>query len=192
MDEPLQSQSPKVPPSYPPRTPPPQKKPVEAPRPKPTTRPTSLLPGGLPLPAAGAQRIAARQPRMAVQNRRVSNWALPGDGWAAKKATNHVVETVRSWGYTCPGDAAIERTVHLLVGAAVSDQGRRISVHLADQDDLLLVLVLSHTAAEPAGDVLTQLAAVPSTSSCGHDASSEGRRVWALLETTPPRRTSAA
>ncbi|MFI5868253.1 hypothetical protein [Streptomyces sp. NPDC051546] len=127
-----------------------------------------------------------------MQNRRVHNWVLPADRWAAGKATRRVLEAVRSWGYTSPRDTAIEDTVHLLVGATVADQGKRISIHLADQNDLVLVLVLSHTAAEPDEDVLTQLAAVPGTTSCGTESGTEGRRVWALLETTPPRRTSAA
>ncbi|WP_371619472.1 hypothetical protein [Streptomyces sp. NBC_00454] len=79
------------------------------------------------------------------------------------------------------------RTVHLLVGAALADEGKRISVHLADQNELLLILVLSHAAAEPETGVLARLAGVPGTSTCGTEAGPEGRRVWALLDTAPPR-----
>ncbi|MEU9305097.1 hypothetical protein AB0D48_32815, partial [Streptomyces sp. NPDC048269] len=86
---------------------------------------------------------------MAIRNRRVANWSLAGDPWAAKKAVARVLETVRSWGYIRPGDAPMEQTVRLLVGAAVADSGKRISLHVADQEGMLLVVVLSHTAAEP-------------------------------------------
>ncbi|MFH8717540.1 hypothetical protein [Streptomyces zaomyceticus] len=81
--------------------------------------------------------------------------------------------------------------MRLLVDAAMVDEGWRISVHLADQDGMLLVVVLSHTGT---GDtVLTDLAAVPGTASCGTDTSDEGRRVWAVLSTERPRtRTTAA
>ncbi|MCX5231456.1 hypothetical protein [Streptomyces sp. NBC_00233] len=83
--------------------------------------------------------------------------------------------------------------MRLLVGAAAADDGRRISVHLADQDDMLLIADLSHTSCEPDEAVLSDLAAVPGTASCGTDASEDGRRVWAVLSTERPRsRTSPA
>ncbi|MFE9629703.1 hypothetical protein [Streptomyces sp. NPDC006463] len=191
VEEQMEEKGPKLPPSHPPRTPPPQKKPVEAPRPQPATKPKGVT--SLQLPPPGGRRTAAlARTRMAIRNRRVANWSLTGDRWAAKKAVARVLETVRGWGYTRPEDAPVEQTVALLVGAAVADSGKRISLHVADQEEMLLVVVLSHTAAEPDEDVLVRLAAVPGVSSCGTDAGPDGRRVWALMETTPPRRRTPA
>ncbi|MFG2982188.1 hypothetical protein ACGFYQ_13165 [Streptomyces sp. NPDC048258] len=151
------------------------------------------LPPSLQLPPPGAGKVGTlTRGRMAIRNRRVANWSLTGDRWAAQKAVSRVLETARSWGYTRPDDVAMEQTVRLLVGAAVADEGKRISLHVADQEEMLLVVVLSHTAAEPDEDVLVRLAAVPGVSSCGTDAGPDGRRVWALLETTPPRRRTPA
>ncbi|WP_432086382.1 hypothetical protein [Streptomyces sp. bgisy095] len=184
MNEPTENKGTKVPPSYPPRTPPPQKKPVELPRPEPKTKPVSTA---LPLPGPGQTRVETRRPRMAVRNRRVSNWVLTADPWAASKAIRHVTQAVRRWEYSHPRDVYLEETVRLLVGTAVEDTGKRVSVHLADQDGMILVVVLSHTGSEPDQSVLTTLAGVSGTVSCGVDASDEGRRIWALLSTEPPR-----
>ncbi|MFD9240422.1 hypothetical protein ACFV0D_00495 [Streptomyces sp. NPDC059556] len=187
---PVNDKGPKVSPSYPPRTPPPQKKPVEAPRPKPSTTPVTV---SLPLPGPGQARLQARRPRMTIRARRAANWALTGYPWVAGQAVGKVTETVRAWGYAHPEDGALDKAVRLLVDAAAADDGRRISVHLADQDDMLLIAVLSHSSAEPDETILSALAAVPGTSSCGTDASDDGRRVWAVLSTERPRsRTTPA
>ncbi|KMO94372.1 hypothetical protein ACS04_29570, partial [Streptomyces roseus] len=62
--------------------------------------------------------------------------------------------------------------------AAVADGGKRISVHLADQDHRILAVALSHVAgAAPGGDdVLAELAALRSVVSCGSDLAPDGRR----------------
>ncbi|MFF5391974.1 hypothetical protein ACFY5H_27140 [Streptomyces sp. NPDC013012] len=186
MNEPLpmDDKGPKVPPAYPPRTPPPQKKPVEPPRPRPSTKPVTT---SLPLPGPGQSRVQARRPRMTVRARRAANWALTAYPWTAAQAVDKVTGTVRTWGYAHPDDENLAATVRLLVDAATADHGRRISVHLADQDDMLLIAVLSHTGSEPDEAVLADLAAVPGTASCGTDASADGRRVWAVLSTERPR-----
>ncbi|MFD3663553.1 hypothetical protein ACFWVF_23705 [Streptomyces sp. NPDC058659] len=58
---------------------------------------------------------------------------------------------------------------------------------------MILVVVLSHTEAEPDQTVLTIVAGVTGTVSRGADASDEGRRIWSPLSTEPPRgRTPAA
>ncbi|MFF8513609.1 hypothetical protein ACF064_36800 [Streptomyces sp. NPDC015492] len=181
---PMDGKGSKVPPSYPPRTPPPQKKPVEAPRPQPSTKPVT---SSLPLPGLRQARLDTRRPRMAIRDRRAANWALQAYPWTGAQAVRKVTETVRAWGYTYPEDDALERTVRLLVDAAAADEGRRISVHVADQDDMLLIVVLSHTSAGPDDTLLSDLAAVPGSTSCGTDASDEGRRVWSVLSTVRPR-----
>ncbi|MGW4725481.1 hypothetical protein [Streptomyces sp. NPDC004291] len=197
MNEPLpvDGKGPKLPPTYPPRTPPPQKKPVEPPRPQPKTKPVSTTPTvtSLPLPGPDQARVQTRRPRMTVRARRAANWALTAYPWTAAQVVDKATDTVRAWGYVHPGDENLAATVRLLVGAATADQGRRISVHLADQDDMLLIAVLSHTESEPDETILTGLAAVPGTASCGTDVSHDGRRVWAVLSTERPRtRTTPA
>ncbi|MFF4173807.1 hypothetical protein [Streptomyces sp. NPDC001744] len=192
MNEPLpmDDKGPKLPPTYPPRTPPPQKKPVEPPRPKPSTKPVAT---SLPLPGPGKARVQTRRPRMTVRARRAANWALTAYPWTATQTLGKVTGTVRAWGYVHPDDENLAAAVRLLVGAATADHGRRISVHLADQDGMLLIAVLSHTGSEPDETILTDLAAVPGTASCGTDASEDGRRVWAVLSTERPRsRTTPA
>ncbi|MFC7794634.1 hypothetical protein [Streptomyces cinereoruber] len=202
MNEPLpvDGEGPKLPPTYPPRTPPPQKKPVEPPRPQPSTKPVTnpaiTKPGNtttLPLPGPGQAHLQTRRPRMTVRARRAANWAFTAYPWTAAQAVRKVTETVRAWGYPHPDDHQLEQAVRLLVDAATSDHGRRISVHLADQNDMLLIAVLSHTDATPDDTILADLAAVPGTASCGTDASDDGRRVWAVLSTERPRtRTTPA
>ncbi|MFE3074392.1 hypothetical protein [Streptomyces sp. NPDC059247] len=52
---------------------------------------------------------------------------------------------------------------------------------------MLLIAVLSHTGTEAEESILSALATVPGTASCGTDASEDGRRVWMVLSTKPPR-----
>lgn len=174
-----EAKGPKVPPSYPPRTPPPQKKPVEAPRPQPATKPKGQL--------------AARRPRMQIRNRQTAALTLRADQWAPAKAAAQALTTVRAWGYPELDTDDLEAAVKLLVGAAVNDGGKRVSVHLADQDHKVLVLALSHMPDPgPDDDILGALAALRTVDSCGTDTAEDGRRVWALLDAAPPRRTSTA
>ncbi|WP_158076967.1 hypothetical protein [Streptomyces sp. CB02009] len=51
----------------------------------------------------------------------------------------------------------------------------------------MLVVVLSHAAAGADDAVLADLSAVPGTASCDTDTSDEGRRVWVVLSSEPPR-----
>ncbi|MCZ1011924.1 hypothetical protein [Streptomyces lydicus] len=108
--------------------------------------------------------------------------------WAADKVASRVVEALQDWGYRTDEDA-VKEVSRLLVEAAVADEGKRISVHVADQDAMALVVVLSHRPGiAPDDDVLARIAGITVTSSCGTDAAPEGRRVWALMDT----RTKAA
>jgi hypothetical protein len=125
---------------------------------------------------------------MTVRARRAANWALTAYPWTGTQAVDKVTSAVRGWGYTHPDDTRLEQTVRLLVDAATADHGRRISIHLADQDDMLLIAVLSHTSAVPDDTILAALAAVPGTASCGTDTSDDGRRVWAVLSTERPHK----
>ncbi|MFD3546726.1 hypothetical protein ACFWUW_14140 [Streptomyces sp. NPDC058655] len=141
----------------------------------------------LPAPGGGSRADTRERARMTVRNRRAASWTLPADRWAAGKAASRIVEAVRAWGYRHPDEDTIGRCTALLVGAAVADHGRRISVHAADQDGMLLIVVLSHRRGPAPEDdaLLPRIAAVTGTAGCGTDAAEDGRRVWVLLETRP-------
>ncbi|MET9055244.1 hypothetical protein ABZW50_29265 [Streptomyces bacillaris] len=66
---------------------------------------------------------------------------------------------------------------------AVADGGRRVSVHLADQNRQALIVALSHRPGLPVTDsgVLPELAGLGAVS-CGTDTAHDGRRVWAVLD----------
>ncbi|WP_257981137.1 hypothetical protein [Streptomyces sp. CB02959] len=128
---------------------------------------------------------------MTVRNRQVCNFTITSDRWAAGKVGGRVVEALRGWGYRTD-EEAVTSVCQLLVEAAVADEGKRISVHVADQDAMALVVVLSHRPdPAPDDDVLARIAATAVTSSCGTDAAPDGRRVWALLDTRIKTTTKA-
>lgn len=170
-------------PDYPPKTPPPPKRPVVPERPQPDST---------PVPKA-SRAAGARLPTMTLRNRQTVALPYRSDPWAAAKAAARAVEVVRQWKYDRLDAADLEAAVRLLVGLAVADGGKRVSVHLADQDRKIVVAVLSHvTDPAPNGRVLVELAALRSVDACGTDAGAEGRRTWALLDTVPKKTRKAA
>ncbi len=170
-----EAKGPKLPPTYPPRTPPPQKKPVEPPRPQPATKPVE-------------QAAVRAQPRMVVRNRRTAALPFRADEWAPNKAVRQVLKTVCGWGYPALDEADLESAVRALVTAAVADGGKRLSVHLGDQDQKVLIAVLSHTGGAPNDAVLGTVAALATVDSVGTDTGEDGRRMWAVLDAVPRRR----
>ncbi|MFD9355671.1 hypothetical protein [Streptomyces sp. NPDC060031] len=172
-----EGKGPKVPPSYPPNTPKPQKKPVEAPRPQPAAKPTSALLGP--------------RPRMRIRNRRTTALTFRADAWAAGKAAARTLAQVGEWGYAAAQEDLLS-AVRLLVEGAVTGGGKRVSVHLADQDGLILIVALSHqltsaqTVVGQRDGLLAQLVALRTVDSCGTDTAEDGHRLWALLDAAPP------
>ncbi|MFK0044188.1 hypothetical protein ACIQU4_08775 [Streptomyces sp. NPDC090741] len=166
---PAEAGGPKVPPSSPPRTP------VEASRDRPVAR------------QPGRQAVDRARPRMEIRNRQTAGLTFRADQWAAKKAGAQATATVRAWGYAHLDEPDLDAAVRRLVQAAVADGGKRISVHLADQDHRILAVALSHVAGAAPGEdaVLTELAALRTVVSCGSDVAPDGRRVWALLDAAP-------
>ncbi|MYT72520.1 hypothetical protein GTY60_22985 [Streptomyces sp. SID8367] len=73
--------------------------------------------------------------------------------------------------------------MQLLVAIVQGDGGRRISVHLSEQDGRALVLALSHQepATQLADEALAALRGL-GAASCGTETTVEGRQVWALLD----------
>ena len=70
----------------------------------------------------------------------------------------------------------------------LSDGGSRISLHLAEERDQAVVLVLSHQQGLASGgddEVMMQMAGC-GVSSCGVDAADDGRRMWAVLDRLSP------
>jgi hypothetical protein len=162
-------------PDFPPKTPPPPKKPVEPPRPESVTTASVLV----------RPRLAAR-----IANRRAANWTLENAPWSPAKAGRHVIGKLAEWGYTLTADqkADVTAVTVLLARAALADGGRRISLHLADQDHQALILILSHQSGpapdDPEGaDLLREVTAL-GVVSCGTDTDREdgGRRRWALTD----------
>ncbi|MFF9496593.1 hypothetical protein [Streptomyces flaveolus] len=91
-----------------------------------------------------------------------------------------MAQQLTGWGFAAP--AQLEPVVRLLVATVVADGGRRISLHLSEQNGLVLVLCLSHqrTAERETTDMLAALHDL-GTDSCGTEMTAEGRQVWALL-----------
>ncbi|MEV8455491.1 hypothetical protein AB0467_28650 [Streptomyces sp. NPDC052095] len=121
-----------------------------------------------------------------MRNRRGVNWNIESAPWAVGIAKRKVAAQLGEWGYR-PDQAAVDTVTELLITAAVADSGRRISVHLSDQDQQACILALSHQADltpghAPDGDgVLHQITAVPGVTGCGTDTGPDGRRIWAVI-----------
>ncbi|MEI7030439.1 hypothetical protein [Streptomyces pratensis] len=125
-----------------------------------------------------------------MRNRRGVNWTLENEPWSVGVARRRVVAQLGEWGYG-PGpelQEAVEAVTGLLVTAAASDRGRRISVHLSDQERQVCVVALSHQAGAPTGHVLDgdrilhEITEQTGVVGCGTDAGPHGRRVWAVIE----------
>ncbi|UQX04608.1 hypothetical protein [Streptomyces sp. RerS4] len=125
---------------------------------------------------------------MIVRNRRTAALAFRADEWAAKKAAAKVAEELRGWGYPALDESDLTAAVRRLVAAAVADGGKRVSVHLGDQDHKVLVAVLSHVAGSSDETVLGELMALTTVDSVGVDAGEDGHRMWVLLDAAPRRR----
>ncbi len=161
-------------PSYPPKTPPPPKRPVVPERPSPPST---------PVPKKSA--VPALRPAAFIRNRRVKTWALENAPWSPGKASRRVVDQLVAWGYcgTEPQRLRFTEVTRVLAEAALGDGGRRISVHVADQDGHALVMVLSHQAAAlPDEDFLREVSGL-GVASCGSDVNRDdaGNQRWALV-----------
>lgn len=130
-------------------------------------------------------RLAAR-----IANRRAANWTLENAPWSPVKAGRHVVTKLTEWGYRLDHEreADITALTVLLARAALTDGGRRISLHLADQNHQALILILSHQSGPapegPEGEDLLREVTALGVVSCGTDTDREdgGRRRWALTD----------
>ncbi|MEU3671840.1 hypothetical protein [Streptomyces virginiae] len=145
---------------------------MEPPRPQPTTKPKSLT--GVP-------------PRLVVTSRRTRVLAFRADRWAAKKAAAQAALAVAEWDYPLLDEHDFLRAVHGLVDTAVAAGGKRVSVHLADQDNKILVMVLNHQAGEQevVGAVPAEVAVLRTIDACGAHTDHDGHAWWALLDAQP-------
>ncbi|MFE9220254.1 hypothetical protein ACFYN3_28390 [Streptomyces lavendulae] len=142
-----------------------------------------------PEPAAKPKTEAAvRRPRMIVRNRRTIVLTFRADRWAASKASDRTAEALRAWGYPDLNEGDLKAAVHRLVTAAVADGGKRVSVHLGDQDQKVLVAVLSHVTGPSDERVLSDVMALDTIDSAGTDTGADGRRLWIVLDAAPRRR----
>ncbi|MFJ9352469.1 hypothetical protein [Streptomyces sp. NPDC101237] len=163
-------------PDYQPKTPPPPKKPPSQPTPDPSR---SDLLAGLPVP-----QNLSRTGFPVMRNRRGASWPLEAAPWAPGQASRRVSAQLSRW-HLAPV-TTVDEAVRLLAATVVEDGGRRISVHLCEQDHTALVLCLGHqqTQAGAATDLLTELRAL-GADSCGTEMTAEGRQVWALFPVRP-------
>ncbi|WP_231633165.1 hypothetical protein, partial [Streptomyces clavuligerus] len=153
-------------PDWPPNTPKPPKNPPPPPDPPPNP----------PVVAAEPRR----RPLMA--NRPGAAWAFESAPWVASRAARAVTEQITAW--RLPAPEGTGDVVKFLVRTAVADGGRRISVHVSEQNRLVLVLALSHrphpAPLDPA--VLTRLHRL-GPRGCGSRATADGRETWAIIDT---------
>ncbi|MFD4830160.1 hypothetical protein ACFWPV_09935 [Streptomyces uncialis] len=156
-------------PDYPPKTPPPPKRPPNPPPPQ-----TELDTGRTLGPGSG------RAGRTLMRNRRGATWPLEAQPWSAGRASAQVSDRLKDWG--CARPDALDGLVRHLVGAAVADGGRRVSVHLAEENGHALIMALSHQSSDALDDaVLPQLRDL-GAGSCGSEMTVDGRQVWVLLD----------
>ncbi|MGW8726127.1 hypothetical protein ACWGNF_08880 [Streptomyces sp. NPDC055808] len=138
-----------------------------------------------PRPEADTTVAARSRLRAAISNRRAANWALENAPWSPGKAGRHVLDQLDAWHLRpSTGPAArLTEITELLTQAALADGGRRVSLHLADQDQQVLVMVLSHTPGrDVTSDALLRDVADLGASSCGADTATDGRRLWAVID----------
>ncbi|MFC8705832.1 hypothetical protein ACFUIV_27110 [Streptomyces anulatus] len=132
-----------------------------------------------------------------IRGRSVRNWAVtPGQG-AATRVGREVVTALHQWGYRPKGDQP-QKVVELLLRSAAEDGGRRISLHLADDEDRnqVMLLALSHRQDMPPGDddqVLREdehmrALVILGPRDVGVETGPSGRRWWAGLDLPRPDR----
>ncbi|KAB2587491.1 hypothetical protein F5983_37710 [Streptomyces arboris] len=116
---------------------------------------------------------------------------------AAARAGRQVVQALQRWGYRLKDDQP-QRVVELLFRSAAEDGGRRISLHLADDEERnqVMVLALSHRQDMQLGDddqVLRdtehmRCVAALGVRDVGVETTLDGRRWWAGLDLPRPQR----
>jgi hypothetical protein len=162
-------------PDYPPKTPPPPKRPVEPSRPE--------------------QHADLSYAPVTIRGRSVRNWAFTPSPAAAARAGREVAEALHRWGYR-PKDDQPRQVVELLFRSAAQDGGRRISLHLADDEahNQVMVLAISHRQDMPPGDddqVLRDAEHMRTLAALGPrhvgvETTPDGRRWWAGLDLPRP------
>lgn len=113
--------------------------------------------------------------------------AFRADRWAAKKAAAQAALAVAEWDYPLLDEHDFLKTVHRLVDTAVAAGGKRVSVHLADQDDKILVMAsttrpVNRTRQEPCRRRWRYCG--PSRRAAPH-TDHDGHAWWALLDAGP-------
>ncbi|MFF9090809.1 hypothetical protein ACF1BE_31405 [Streptomyces sp. NPDC014991] len=119
-----------------------------------------------------------------MRNRRGASWTLDTAPWAPARAASNVTARLADWGLTAA--TSLDQVVRLLTATVIADGGRRISIHLSEQNGMALVLCLSHRHADTgeAADLLIGLRDL-GADSCGIETTAEGRHVWALMPAHP-------
>ncbi|MFJ2225568.1 hypothetical protein ACIOFY_36700 [Streptomyces anulatus] len=125
------------------------------------------------------------------------NWAVTPSGGAAARVGREVATALNQWGYR-PKDDQPQKVVEFLLRSAAQDGGRRVSLHLADDEERnqVMLLALSHRQNMPPGEDdqvlrdaehMRALAAL-GPRDVGVETTPEGRRWWAGLGLPRPGR----
>ncbi|MEU8775410.1 hypothetical protein [Streptomyces sp. NPDC048606] len=149
------------------------------------------VPPSCPTTAAGPTSATGVPPRLVVTSRRARVWAFRADRWAARKAAGQAALAVAGWGCPLLDEHDFLKAVHGLVNTAVAAGGKRVSVHLADQEGEILVMVLNHRVGEggTVGRVPPEVVALRTVDACGTHLDHDGHAWWALLDARPrPRK----
>ncbi|MFB8027270.1 MULTISPECIES: hypothetical protein [unclassified Streptomyces] len=123
------------------------------------------------------------------------NWVFIPSRAAAARAGREVTEALIRWGYR-PKDDTPQQVVELLFRSAAQDDGRRISLHLADDEtrNQVMILALSHRQDMPPSnddqvlrdaEHMRNLAAL-GPRDVGLETTPDGRRWWAGLDLPRP------
>ncbi|MFI1226070.1 MULTISPECIES: hypothetical protein [unclassified Streptomyces] len=132
-----------------------------------------------------------------IRGRNVRNWAVTPSRGAAVRIGQEVAKALHQWGYR-PKDDQPQKVVELLLRSADQDGGRRVSLHLADDEDRnqVMFLALSHRQDMPPGDddqvlrdaeYMRALAAL-GPRDVGVETTLSGRQWWAGLDLPRPGR----
>ncbi|MER6198501.1 hypothetical protein ABT234_14205 [Streptomyces sp. NPDC001586] len=142
-------------------------------------------------PSFPPKSLTGMPPRLVVTSRRARVLAFRADQWAAKKAAAQAALAVAEWDYPLLDEHDFLKAVHGLVHTAVAAGGKSVSVHLADQDNKILVMVLNHQTGcqGDAGGVPAEVAVLRTVDACGAHTDHDGHAWWALLDAQPkPKR----
>jgi len=144
----------------------------------------------------GDRPITAPPPApVTIRGRSVRNWAVTPSSGAAARVGQEVATALHQWGYR-PKDNQPQQAVELLLRSAAQDGGRRVSLHLADDEERNQVMSWRSATARTCRRATTTQAlrdaehmralAALGIRDVGMETAPSGRRWWAGLDLPRP------